>query len=380
MAANFVGGLAQGFGQGLKFGEQIKEGRRDRNLRQGLDEIYSEKAPNEGLSPQELEINRLRQSRPLYAKYDPNQLPTINSQIANAEGQSLRRDVYEQRMAQRQEEMNRQAAVNDYFNDLDPERLSTDPLGTALEVAQLSGDPDALFRVAGDQGELVAENAAMEFMGATDQDMVNLYSGVRDNHSAEIVDVGDGVRQMQVFDDANPGQPVQTFNYASDEELRQQLTPRLAEANPMIGNNVMRLQAERAEQRANSGVELNASMYQAIDEQAMRFEDQLVAESGMSRDQMEPDMLAGIQQQAQQAAINRVRSTQAGLSGRGMTSGGGQNPGAGGVLDPSSPQAQAMRELLGDIGAPEESSAPGSEPAPRARPGGGLPPRMQYGP
>ena len=349
--SGFFGGLADGFGQGYRLGTDYKERKRDEEFSKGLGEVYGAEKP-EDMSPQDWAVSRMEAAQPLIAEYRPNQLPTFTGQLQN----TLARQAEMDRL---QQEEQTQQAIRERIGQWSPESGES-ALELLGDVASLGGDATPFLEAAGQQGELLAQNSAYEFMSARrPEDLVSLYSRVRDGQNAEITTTQDGGQAIRVFPDNDPETTTRTIPFSNTEGLRARLVPELSRISPRIANNVYTMQAEQRQARLDSIPDMSSDDYELIQNNAMRFEDRLWQNSGMDREDAPPDVAASFRNQARTAAIDDYLQTRAafrsGVTGSGL---GGQGAGAA-AADP-----QRVRAVLSQMGisSRQPDAAPGSNP------------------
>jgi len=367
--SGFFGGLADGFGQGYRLGTDYRERKRDKEFSKGLGEVYGAEKP-EDMSPQDWAVSRMEAAQPLIAEFRPNQLPTFTGQLQSTRARQAEMDRLEQ-------EEQVQQAIRERIDQYDP-NSGESAFELVGDIAALGGDATPFLEAAGQQGELLAQNSAYEFLNAqSPEDYINLYSRVRDGQNAELMTTPDGGQAIRVFPENDRETTTQTIPFSNASDLRERLTPELARVSPRVANNVYSLQAERAQARLDARPEMSSDDYELIQNNAMRFEDRLWQNSGMNREDAPPDVAASFRNQALTAATNQYLQTrqdfQNGLTGAPLR-------GQGGV---TSVDPQRVREQIAALGInrPEPDTAPGSNVGPQSVPtGSGLGGQSSGGP
>lgn len=388
MVGNLVGGLAQGFAQGYDLGNKMYETSQQRKLQKGLGDLYDPEEtemdrqlanrPNVkgDVSNTDQMMNRIQQERQLYAEYGtPQQLANFNRRALNQQTQGLR-------LQQLQSEVAQQEEVNSWI-DNNADMFESDPLAASLELARLTGDANALATLGSERADMVASNAAYEFMNADDAGLATSYESIRDGRGVTINRGDNGVNQFVIHAEGDPSNVIETIEYGSPAELRSQLTPRLSEASPMIGNKVYQLQAELAEQRREAmgegGFNLGTIAPEDFIAQVDNRTNQLLRAEGLDPQEANPDTVQRLREQARGEVNARYRAIANGFSPGVYGGGSGQTGGNMSLTDPAVIDlVQQLATEAAGSGGGQGNPSPGSGSSQETN-GENLPPRMRRG-
>ena len=317
MVGYFVGGLAQGFGQGIKLGQEIEDARLERDYRNRMGEIAGLQMQN-GQTPEDFRNFQMDQYQAATAKYNPDALPQMMYLQSSLENNALNRQTKEF-------ELQQQKAGDQWFSNLNREVFETNPLGTMLDGARYGYDLGTIADYVGAEKNLANNLLAQQFMYG---DIVGAYNGINDGMTAEQVPLEGGGAEIVIRSDADPSTVVERFTVGSQRELQDRVLPLIAEQSQEIGATLYGAVNE-ARREAMNNDPISSGLYKAMAEQLPAIEAQLYSEAGLTPADASPAMQAEMRRKAQDAVLQNYQYFNRAV--------GGGVPGAG--LSPANPMA-----------------------------------------
>lgn len=317
MVGSFVGGLAQGFGQGIKLGEQLEDAKLERDYRNRMGEIAGLEA-RPGMRPEEFEQYRMGLFQDATAKYKPNQLPQfmyLNSALQN---QAQNREAKGLEIQALKGDLNVQQQVRDLINQ---PTFGENPAQDHAKLLEITGDPTAAQSFLGDQAEHVNQAFGNQLAFGSIDGLVDTYSQFYpDGNIATFAQGANGGAELVIHQEGNPDNVVRRIPFNSEAELRQIFIDEVSAENPAAANAAREALAsvEKTEQ-------MSGKLYEAVTTEASNiFQTMLDARGVTNPEQLgSPELAQSLRDQAWQMALQRSYSNPYSSGGLGGGGGGG---------------------------------------------------------